>query len=141
MYTIPLLLSWAKCFYILGEEIFCENNFCGVGWKFERREIPRSWEKYQKYPLEVFCEKVALKSFVNFTRKHLCCNFIKKRLQHRRFLVKFANFLRTHKHNFKEHLWTTASEIDDRSSSHRESSAAFPIPWENHGKTQNSPMF
>ena len=29
LYTIPLLPSWTKCFYILGEEIFCENNFCG----------------------------------------------------------------------------------------------------------------
>ena len=49
----------------------------------------------------MFCEKVVLKNFVNFTKKHLCCNFIKKRLQHRRFLVKFANFLRTPKHILK----------------------------------------
>ena len=40
-----------------------------------------------------------LKDFANFTGKHQCwslaCNFIKKRLQHRCFPVKFANFLRT----------------------------------------------
>ena len=45
-----------------------------------------------------------LKNFTNFTGKHLCwslffiklaCNFIKKRLQHRRFPVKSANFFRT----------------------------------------------
>ena len=48
----------------------------------------------------------ALKSFANFTGKHLCCsiilknlqlkacNFIKKRHQHRCFSVKFAKFLR-----------------------------------------------
>ena len=52
-----------------------------------------------------------LKNFTNFTGKHLCwslffiklaCNFIKKRLQHRRFPVKSANFFRTA--IFTEHL-------------------------------------
>ena len=41
-----------------------------------------------------------LKSFKNFTRKHLCwslflTNFIKNRLQHKFFLVKFVKFLWT----------------------------------------------
>ena len=37
-----------------------------------------------------------LKNFANFTRKHLCCSlFNKKRLRHRCFPVKCANFLRT----------------------------------------------
>ena len=36
-----------------------------------------------------------LKNFANFTEKHLkACNFIKKRLQHRCFPVKFAKFLK-----------------------------------------------
>ena len=36
------------------------------------------------------------KAFVNFTEKHLqACNFIKKRLQHSYFPVKFTKFLRT----------------------------------------------
>ena len=46
--------------------------------------------------LDVFCKKVVLKNFKNFTGKHLCrCPFNKKRLQHRFFPVKFARFLRT----------------------------------------------
>ena len=52
-------------------------------------------------------EKCVLKNFTNFAGKHLCwslffkgaclqpCNFIKKRLQHSCFPVKFAKFLRT----------------------------------------------
>ena len=57
---------------------------------------------------ELFRRKAALKSYVEFTRKHPCWsfflikmqdgdawNFIKKRLQHRYFPVKFAKFLRT----------------------------------------------
>ena len=48
-------------------------------------------------------EKGILKTFANFTGKHLCWNvlihsvknFVKKRLQHRCFPVKFAKLLRT----------------------------------------------
>ena len=53
-------------------------------------------------------KKAVLKDFAIFTGKHLCwslffkkvttlqpCNFIKKRLQHRRFPVNIAKFLRT----------------------------------------------
>ena len=44
-------------------------------------------------------KKGVLKNFANFTGKHLCWslfwNFIKNRLQHRCFPVKFAKFLRT----------------------------------------------
>ena len=50
-------------------------------------------------------KKSVLKNFTNYTGKHLCwslfliklqtCNFIKKRLQHRYFPVKFAKFLTT----------------------------------------------
>ena len=45
-------------------------------------------------------KKGVLKNFVNFTEKNTCVevsfyNFIKKRLQHRCFAVKFAKFLRT----------------------------------------------
>ena len=55
----------------------------------------------------MFFKIVVLKSFANFTGKHLSwslfnmfagpqnCNFIKKRLQHRAFPIKFAKFLRT----------------------------------------------
>ena len=48
-----------------------------------------------------FVKKGVLKNFANFTGKHLrwsllqACNFIKKRLQHWCFPVKFAKFLRT----------------------------------------------
>ena len=55
---------------------------------------------------EVFCKKRVLRIFAWFTKKHLCWslfliklpdlqafNFIKMKLQHRFFLVKFAKFL------------------------------------------------
>ena len=54
---------------------------------------------------EVFCRKRCLQKFRKFHRKTpvleslfnaaQACNFIKKRLQHRYFPVKFAKFLRT----------------------------------------------
>ena len=48
-------------------------------------------------------KKLVLKNFVNFTEEHLCqilffdkaCNFIKKRLHHKSFSVKFVKCLRT----------------------------------------------
>ena len=52
----------------------------------------------------MFFKISVIKSFANFTGKHLCwsflltkflTNFIKKTLQHRRFAVKLAKFLRT----------------------------------------------
>ena len=68
------------------------------------------------------CKKGFLNNFANFTGKHLCVGspFIKdssvrsatslKRLQHRRFLVKFAKLLKTLKNiYFVEHLQTAAS--------------------------------
>ena len=51
--------------------------------------------------LKCSVKKGVLKNFENFTEKHLCwsllqaCNFIKKRLQHWCFPVKFAKFSRT----------------------------------------------
>ena len=62
-------------------------------------QIPPGFVK--KQPLEVFCKKGVLKIFLKFTGKRLpwsllqACNFIKKRLQHWCFPVKFAKFLRT----------------------------------------------
>ena len=52
---------------------------------------------------QMFFKIGVLKNFAKFTRKHLCkdvarlkaCNFVKKRLQHRHFLVKFAKFSKT----------------------------------------------
>ena len=54
--------------------------------------------------LQIFFRIGALKNFSNFTCKQLpeTCNFIKKRLKHRCFLVKFEKFLRTP--FFTEHL-------------------------------------
>ena len=46
-------------------------------------------------------------SFFNKVGGLQVCKFIKKRLQHRCFLEKFAKFLRTN--NFEEHLRMTAS--------------------------------
>ena len=59
----------------------------------------------------MFFKMGVLKKFSNFTGNYLCwsliikveaCNFINKRLQHRCFSVKFAEFLRTP--FFTEHL-------------------------------------
>ena len=44
-----------------------------------------------------------------FLVKLQACNFLKKRLQHMHFPVKFAKFLKTP--FFIEHLWRTASQI------------------------------
>ena len=49
---------------------------------------------------QMFFKIDVLKNFANFTGKHQCwslflVNFIKKRLQHKCFPVKYANFLRT----------------------------------------------
>ena len=82
-------------------------------------------EKSWKHPL---LNKGALKYFAIFKGKHLClslflmklqaCNFIKKRLQQRCFLVNITKFLRTH--FFTEHLqWLLLSihEWGNRNSS------------------------
>ena len=64
-------------------------------------EPQRSPGFVQTQPPEVFCKKDVPKTFANFTGKHLCwsllqvCNFIKERLRHWCFSVKFAKFLRT----------------------------------------------
>ena len=54
----------------------------------------------------MFLEIVVLKKFPNFTGKQVAglqkCNFLKKKLQHRFFPVKFAKFLKTP--CFTEHL-------------------------------------
>ena len=49
---------------------------------------------------QMFFKIDVLKNFANFTGKHQCwslflVNFIKKRLQHKCFPVKYANLLRT----------------------------------------------
>ena len=60
----------------------------------------------QKQPPEVFCNKSVFLKFRKFHRKTLVLesllnkvtknyNFIKKRLQHRNFLVEFVKFLRS----------------------------------------------
>ena len=58
----------------------------------------------QKQPPEVFCRKRFSQNFCKFQRKTLvlecifnkvCKNFVKKRLQHSCFAVKFAKYLRT----------------------------------------------
>ena len=53
----------------------------------------KSGASWQKQPLEVFCKKRFFEKFANFTGKHLCCNFIKKKLWC--FPVKLVKFLRT----------------------------------------------
>ena len=83
-------------------------------------KLLQEW-KIQIQPPEVICKNGVLKNFANFTGKHFSWSvvliklqafrqafkFIKKRLQHRCFPVKFEEFKNTY---FKEHLRTTASE-------------------------------
>ena len=65
--------------------------------------------------LQMFFEIVVVRKSANFTGKHLCWSlfliiFIKKRLQHRCFSVKFAKLLRTN--SFTEHLrWLPLNRI------------------------------
>ena len=57
-----------------------------------------SWEIYELFrssQRRYFMKKAVLKHFAIFTGKLQTCNFIKKRLQHRCFLVNVAKFLRT----------------------------------------------
>ena len=84
----------------------------------------------QKQPPNLFCIKGVLKNFEKFTGKHRCqdlffdkasgLHFIKKRPQHRCFLVNFVKFLRTF--FFTDHVWTTASEGSSQL-------LAFKINW------------
>ena len=73
--------------------------------KFLRADVLQNTSRSSR--LQIFLKIGSLKSFANFTRKHLCWSllfknlqaedlqFHKKRLQHRSFPVKFAKFLRT----------------------------------------------
>ena len=96
------------------------QNFilCAVAYHYSRVRGPI---KFRSSPSQMFFKKGVLKNFVNFSGKHLCwslffnivagiqtCYFIKKRLQHRCFPVKFAKFLRIV--FFTEHLLVVASE-------------------------------
>ena len=53
-----------------------------------------SWKPYARSRRsQMFFKINVFKNFVNFTGKHIC-NFIKKRLQHRCFPVKFGKFFK-----------------------------------------------
>ena len=58
--------------------------------------FPFLFQKRQKKPPEMFCEKGVLKNCANFTEKHLFCSL---------FLIKLQDFKKNY---FEEHLWTTA---------------------------------
>ena len=60
--------------------------------------------KIQKQPPKVFCKKGVLKKFTNFTENACAgvsfvgfqaCDFVKKRLRHGCFPLKFTKYLRT----------------------------------------------
>ena len=92
-----------KCFIVkcarFSEQLFIEQfrttvpNVLGILIFMLTKAVVRRWS----------LKKDVLKNFANFTGKYLCwslflirtCNFIKKRLQHRCFPMKFAKFLRT----------------------------------------------
>ena len=80
---------------------FMQNTSNGCFWKFHHR---CSTNFCRSSHSQMFFKRGALKNFAILTGKHQCwrlflinlyCNFIKKRLQHRYFLVNIAKFLRT----------------------------------------------
>ena len=78
---------------------FAKLNFDGNTLKFNKNYITDYRRKYQKQPLQVFCETGVLINLVKFTGKHLCCSLrsatlLKKILQHRCFPVNFSKFVR-----------------------------------------------
>ena len=77
-------------------------------WKTFTVKINIWWSnQYREAIVQMFFKIGVLQNSSNFTRKHLrrslfsnvaglrACNFVKKRLEHRCFPVKFAKFLRT----------------------------------------------
>ena len=72
--------------------------------------------KKQKQPPEMFCTKRCSEKFRKFQRKPAvleslpACNFVKKRLQHKSFYVKFAKFLQNITEYVTEHLRKNASK-------------------------------
>ena len=59
-------------------------------------EVVTKTIKCRKSRSQMFFEIGVLKNISNFTGKNLkACNFIKKRLQHKCFPIKFEKFLRT----------------------------------------------
>ena len=77
-------------------------------WRFQLHITSINNREYRSICLQMFFKVGAFKNFANFTEKQLSwslfwvCNFVKKRLQHWCFSMKFAKFLR--KSFFTEHL-------------------------------------
>ena len=77
------------------------------------------------------------KNFTNFTGKHLCwslfliklqaCNFLKKRLQHRDFPVKFVKFLKTS--FFTDHLRWLLLLFLKEDTYKQEIKSQYYLPW------------
>ena len=92
---------------------------------------------YRSSRSQMFLKIGVLKNFANFTEKHPCrslraCNFIKKRLQHICFPVKFAKCLRT---TFYRTPPVTASQINPF-----HATGLFLCPLKHH-KTRGFLMF
>ena len=104
----------SKCVFVIG---ICISVICYGGTNNTAHEklvwfthhvwewleiLAKNCKKLQKQPqADVFQNIGVLKNFAIFTGKHLCwslfkaCIFIKKKLQHRCFLVNIVTFLRT----------------------------------------------
>ena len=83
---------------------------------------------------DVFCKKGFLRNFPKFTGKHLClrlATFLKKRLWHRCFPVKFSKFLRTP--FLAEHILLQQTYVSD--------SLAPLAPLRRQGLTSNSDVW
>ena len=85
----------------------CNNNAIFVWFSLICLEIIQPFNHFQKQPPEVFHKESYSQTFCDIHRKtpvqgsifnkvevHQACNFIKKRLQHRYFLVNIVKFIR-----------------------------------------------
>ena len=98
------------CFWIFAAaNTFFQLNLVVIADRFFLRTSLKTRVEPQKQPLELFCKKRCSEKFCKFHRKIPVlkslfnrvagleeCSFIKKRLQHRCFPVKFPKFIRTH---------------------------------------------
>ena len=112
IHTSFLLLTFAP--QLSNIAVTCSEYRCNFAARWS--EVSLSYNQREKnvqnveQPPDVFdIKNTVLKNFATFTEKDLCwslfllkfavlpqaCNFIKKRLQHRSFLVNIAKFLRT----------------------------------------------
>ena len=82
-----------------------ENSFCVQKQSFADVPLNKCSETFRKFDWKTS----VLESIFSKVAGLQACNFVKKRLQHTCYLVKFAKFLRTR--FFTEHLFTVTASL------------------------------